>query len=58
MSFIRQPDFVDGSTTIRFKVGKVARGLAGHEHDVSWLEKAPLIIKANPNTSNSDNSGG
>jgi hypothetical protein len=56
MSFIRQSDFVDGSTTIRFKVGKVARGLAGHEHDVSWLEKAPLIIKANPNTSNSDES--
>ena len=56
MSFIRQSDFVDGSTTIRFKVGKVARGLAGHEHDISWLEKAPLIIKANPDTSNTDES--
>ena len=56
--FKRKPSFGRGQTAVNLKVEKTREGNLGAEHDVSWLEKAPLIIKANPNTSNSDNAGG
>jgi hypothetical protein len=54
--FKRKPSFDSGRTTVNLKVDNTREGNLGAEYDISWLEKAPLIIKANPNTSNTDES--
>jgi hypothetical protein len=56
--FKRKSSFVSGQTAVNLKIEETREGNLGAEHDVSWLEKAPLIIKANPNTSNTGESGG